>query len=95
MFTAHPSQYCTGTSTLCSWQRLTVTQYACTKMTTSSTAPEDLKFSIPGLSRLIQQSLDFTLGIISNEDKIKEMKFLLAADIKQTKLKLYYTKNVI
>jgi hypothetical protein len=40
-------------------------------MTTSSTASEDLKFSIPGLSRLIQQSLDFTLEIISNEDKIK------------------------
>jgi hypothetical protein len=64
-------------------------------MTISSTAPEDLKFCIPGLSRLIQQSLDFTLGIISNESKIKEMTFLLAADIKHTKLKLYYTKNVI
>ena len=70
-------------------------QYACTKMTTSSIAPEDLKFSIPGLSRLIQQSLDFTLGIISNEMKIKEMKFLLAADIQHTKLKLYYTKSII
>jgi hypothetical protein len=64
-------------------------------MTTSSTAPEDLKFSIPGLSRLIQQSLDFILGIISNEGKTKEMIFLSAADIKHTKPKLYYTKNVI
>lgn len=59
-------------------------------MTTSSTEPEDLKVSIYGLPRLIQQSLDFTLGIISNE-----MKFLLAADSKHTKLKLYYTENVI
>jgi hypothetical protein len=64
-------------------------------MTTSSIAPEDLNFCIPGLLRLIQQSLDFTLGIISNEGKIKEIQFLLAADIKHTKLKLYYTKNVI
>jgi hypothetical protein len=64
-------------------------------MTTSSTVPKDLKFSTPGVSQLIQQSMDFTFGIIANEGKIKETKFLSSADIEHTKLKLYHIKNVI
>jgi len=49
----------------------------------------------PWIVKVNKAEPGFTLGIISNEGKIKEIKFLLAADIKQTKLKLYYTKNVI
>lgn len=91
-FTGHPSQYCIGTCILCTWQRLTFAQYACTKMTTSSAIQVDLKFCIPAKPGFAV--LTWTWDI-SNEGKIKEMQFLLSIDIKYTKLKLCCTTDVI